>query len=168
MIVMVVALVLGCLLEYFFTRERITEENIKNAEAAAANGEVKAEPKKVTMGQQIKICVKDKFWWMLMIFWFLYQFGGMMKNNDMSFFSQALTGGSSVSSVINTVGAVPTALGMLVVWPLSNKIGTQYRRIPFRWQVRQRPQAPRFELRALLRRSLKAGSNCRLPQQEQD
>ena len=37
MIVMVVALVLGCLLEYFFTRERITEENIKNAEAAAAH-----------------------------------------------------------------------------------------------------------------------------------
>ena len=122
MIVMVVALVLGCLLEYFFTRERITEENIKNAEAAAANGEVKAEPKKVTMGQQIKICVKDKFWWMLMIFWFLYQFGGMMKNNDMSFFSQALTGGATVSSIINTVGAVPTALGMVIVWPLATKL----------------------------------------------
>ena len=122
MIVMVVALVLGCLLEYFFTRERITEENIKNAEAAAANGEVKAEPKKVTMGQQIKICVKDKFWWMLMIFWFLYQFGGMMKNNDMSFFSQALTGGATVSSIINTVGAVPTALGMVIVWPLAAKL----------------------------------------------
>ena len=122
MIVMVVALVVGCLLEYFFTRERITEENIKNAEAAAANGEQKAEVKKVTMSQQIKICMKDKFWWLLMIFWFLYQFGGMMKNNDMSFFSQALTGGSSVSSVINTVGAVPTALGMVIVWPLAAKL----------------------------------------------
>ena len=122
MIVMVAALVLGCLLEYFFTRERITEENIKTAEAAAANGEEKAEVKKVTMGQQIKICMKDKYWWMLMIFWFLYQFGGMMKNNDMSFFSQALTGGNTVSSVINTVGAVPTALGMVIVWPLAMKL----------------------------------------------
>ncbi|MBO4703813.1 MAG: MFS transporter [Bacilli bacterium] len=122
MIVMVAALVLGCLLEYFFTRERITEENIKNAEAASANGEAKAEVKKVTMGQQIKICMKDKYWWMLMIFWFLYQFGGMMKNNDMSFFSQALTNGSTVSSVINTVGAVPTALGMVIVWPLAAKL----------------------------------------------
>ena len=122
MIVMVVALVLGCLLEYFFTRERITEENIKNAEAAAANGEEKAEVKKVTMSQQIKICMKDKYWWMLMIFWFLYQFGGMMKNNDMSFFSQALTGGNTVSSIINTVGAVPTALGMVIVWPLAAKL----------------------------------------------
>ena len=121
MIVMIVALILGCLLEYFFTRERITEENIKNAEAAGGNDD-KAEAKKVSMGQQIKICMKDKFWWMLMIFWFLYQFGGMMKNNDMSFFSQALTEGNSVSSVINTVGAVPTALGMVIVWPLAAKL----------------------------------------------
>lgn len=122
MIVMVAALVIGCLLEYYFTRERITEENIKNAEAAASNGEQKAEAKKVTMGQQIKICMKDKYWWMIMIFWFLYQFGGMMKNNDMSFFSQAWTGGDSVSSVINTVGAIPTALGMVIVWPLAAKL----------------------------------------------
>ena len=121
MIVMIVALILGCLLEYFFTRERITEENIKNAEAVGGNDN-KAEAKKVSMGQQIKICMKDKFWWMLMIFWFLYQFGGMMKNNDMSFFSQALTEGNSVSSVINTVGAVPTALGMVIVWPLAAKL----------------------------------------------
>ena len=124
MIVMVVCLVIGCLLEYYFTRERITEENVKNAEAAAAagNGENKAEAKKVTMGQQIKICMKDKYWWMLMVFWFLYQFGGMMKNNGMSFFSQALTGGNTVSSVINTVGAIPTALGMVIVWPIASKL----------------------------------------------
>ena len=122
MIVMVAALVIGCILEYFFTRERITEENIKNAEAAAANGEAKAEPKKVTLGQQIKICMKDKYWWMLMIFWFLYHFGGMMKNNGMSFFSQALTGGNTVSSIINTVGAVPTAIGMVIVWPIALKL----------------------------------------------
>ena len=120
MIVMIVALIIGCLLEYYFTRERITEENIKNAEAASGNEEATA--KKVSMGQQIKICMKDKYWWMLMIFWFLYQFGGMMKNNDMSFFSQALTGGTAVSSLINTVGAVPTALGMVIVWPLAAKL----------------------------------------------
>ena len=122
MIVMIAALIIGCLLEYFFTRERITEESIKNAEAAAANGEEVKEPKKVTMSQQIKICLKDKYWWMIMIFWFLYQFGGMMKNNDMSFFSDAMTGGFTVSSVINTVGAVPTALGMVIVWPLAAKL----------------------------------------------
>ena len=119
MIVMIAALIIGCLLEYFFTRERITEEQIKNAESAGNSEESKV--KKVTMGQQVKICMKDKYWWMIMIFWFLYQFGGMMKNNDMSFYSQAYTNGVSLSSFINTIGAVPTALGMVVVWPLAAK-----------------------------------------------
>ena len=119
MIVMIAALIVGCLLEYFFTRERITEEQIKNAESKGSEGENQV--KKVTMGQQIKICMKDKYWWMIMVFWFLYQFGGMMKNNDMSFYSQAYTNGVSLSSFINTIGAVPTALGMVVVWPLAAK-----------------------------------------------
>lgn len=122
MIVMLASLVVGCFLEYFFTRERITEENVKTAEAIAARGEEKAAKRKVTMGEQIRICFKDKYWWMLMIFWFLYQFGGQMKNNAMSFFSQAMTGGNTVSSVINTVGAIPTALGMVIVWPIAAKL----------------------------------------------
>ena len=123
MIVMIAALIVGCLLEYYFTRERITEENIKNAEAIAKSSKDEtAGPKKVTMGQQMKVCLKDKYWWMIMAFWFLYQFGGMMKNNDMSFFSQAMTGTNSVSSVINTVGAIPTALGMALVWPIAAKL----------------------------------------------
>ena len=44
-----------------------------------------------------------------------------MKNNDMSFYSIAMTGQSTLSSIINTVGAIPTALGMLIVWPLANR-----------------------------------------------
>ena len=119
MIVMIVALIIGCLLEYFFTRERITEEAIKTAESKGEQDEKGA--KKVTMSQQIKICTKDKYWWMIMVFWFLYQFGGMMKNNSMSFYSQAYTNGVSVSSLINIVGAIPTALGMVIVWPLAAK-----------------------------------------------
>ena len=73
------------------------------------------------MKEQIKVCVKDKYWWLIIVFFFLYQFGGQMKNNDMSFYSQAMTGQSSLSSLINTVGAIPTALGMAIVWPLANK-----------------------------------------------
>lgn len=119
MIVMIVALIIGCLLEYYFTRERITEENVKNNTSSDSSTQKKG----VSMGEQIKICIKDKYWWMIMVFFFLYQFGGQMKNNDMSFYSQAMTsdGGTTLSSLINTVGAIPTALGMLIVWPLANK-----------------------------------------------
>ena len=119
MIIMIACLVVGCLLEYFFTRERITEENVKNA--ANSEGKTK-EVKKTSMGEQVKICVKDKYWWLIIIFFFLYQFGGQMKNNDMSFYSQAMTGENTLSSLINTVGAIPTALGMAIVWPIAAKL----------------------------------------------
>ena len=116
MIIMVVCLVIGCLLEYFFTRERITEEIVEKNQNAGNE-----EAKSISMGEQIKVCVKDKYWWLIIVFFFLYQFGGQMKNNDMSFYSIAMTGQSTLSSIINTVGAIPTALGMIIVWPLANR-----------------------------------------------
>lgn len=120
MIIMIVCLVIGCLLEFYFTRERITEENVKNAVAKEDQDIVKAE--KTSMREQIKICAHDKYWWLIIIFFFLYQFGGQMKNNDLSFYSQAMTGENKLSSTINTVGAIPTALGMLIVWPIAKKL----------------------------------------------
>ena len=36
--------------------------------------------------------------------------------------SQAMTGENKLSSTINTVGAIPTALGMLIVWPIAHKL----------------------------------------------
>lgn len=120
MIIMIVCLVIGCLLEFYFTRERITEENVKNAVAKEDQDIVKAE--KTSMCEQIKICAHDKYWWLIIIFFFLYQFGGQMKNNDLSFYSQAMTGENKLSSTINTVGAIPTALGMLIVWPIAHKL----------------------------------------------
>lgn len=120
MIIMIVCLVIGCLLEFYFTRERITEENVKNAATKEDQDIVKAE--KTSMREQIKICAHDKYWWLIIIFFFLYQFGGQMKNNDLSFYSQAMTGENKLSSTINTVGAIPTALGMLIVWPIAHKL----------------------------------------------
>ena len=53
----------------------------------------------------------------------LYQLGGMLKNNGQNFYSQAWTGKTTLSSLIGTLGAIPTAAGMVVVWPLANKFG---------------------------------------------
>ena len=119
MIIMIVALIAGCLLEYFFTRERITEEEVRIE--AESTGKKKVE--KATMREQIKICTHDKLWWLIIVFFFLYQFGGMMKNNGLSFYSEAMTGQYSLSSFISTVGAIPTAAGVAIVWPIAAKIG---------------------------------------------
>lgn len=121
-IILIACLVVGCLLEYYFTRERITEENVKLAQKET-NEEVEEKAKKIPVSEQIKICVHDKYWWFIIIFFFLYQLGGMLKNNDLSFFSQAFVGDLSLQGTINIVGAIPTALGMVVIWPLANKYG---------------------------------------------
>lgn len=124
MIIMIVLLVIGCLFEYYFTRERITEESF----AIQVNEDIKTakEEKKTSMFEQVKICVHDKYWWLIILFFFFYQFGGQLKNSDASWYAQAFSNnGSDISlaGYISIAGSIPTALGMVVIWPLANRFG---------------------------------------------
>ena len=124
-IALVVITAIGALIEYYFTRERVTEETLSSKVSLV---------KKVgpTFKEQAKICFKDKFWWLIIVFFFLYQLGGMMKNVSQLYYCAAnfadngaygLDVGGTFSGTIGIVGAIPTALGMVLAWPLSNKIG---------------------------------------------
>lgn len=124
-IALVVVTALGALVEYYFTRERVTEETLKSG----VTTEKKSGP---SFKEQAKICVKDKFWWLVIVFFFLYQLGGMMKNVSQLYYCAAnftngngygLDVGGTFSGTIGIVGAIPTAAGMVIAWPLSNKIG---------------------------------------------
>lgn len=124
-IALMVITAVGVLIEYFFTRERVTEESFANAIVEKK----KAEP----LSRQVKVCFKDKFWWIMIVFFFLYQLGGMLKNVSQLYFCSAMfpdeSGaystaiGGSFSGTLAIIGAIPTALGMVIAWPLSNKIG---------------------------------------------
>ncbi|MBE7087145.1 MAG: MFS transporter [Clostridiales bacterium] len=122
-IALMVLTAIGTIVEYFFTRERITEESFSVA--------VKEEkPKTVSIKQQAKACFKDKFWIMIIVFFFLYQLGGLLKNVSQTYFCAALftennstVDGGVFQGTLSIIGAIPTTLGMLVAWPLSNKIG---------------------------------------------
>ena len=129
-IALMVITALGVLIEYFFTRERVTEESF-------ASGVV--EQKKATpLSKQAKACFKDKFWWIIIIFFFLYQLGGMLKNVSQLYFCSAMfplqdpdtlewvystANGGTFHGTLSIIGAIPTAAGMVIAWPLSNKIG---------------------------------------------
>lgn len=117
-IILMILTAVGVLTEYFFTRERVTEESF-------ASGDDPTVKKAVPISQQAKICFKDKFWWIMIVFFFLYQFGGMMKNVSQIYFCQSMWGSdyNNMQGTLSIIGAVPTALGMLIAWPLSNKIG---------------------------------------------
>lgn len=116
MIVLIVTLVIGVVLEFLFTRERITEEEF-------TRGDTKTETKKIPMSKQIAVCLHDKYWWMVMVFFLLYQLGGMMKNNSATYFSTAWFGDSSMAGLISIIGAIPTAAGMVIVGIFATKYG---------------------------------------------
>lgn len=116
-VALMVITAVGVLIEYFFTRERVTEESF-------ANGIVeqkKAEP----ISKQAKVCFKDKLRWIIIIFFFLYQLGGMLKNVSQLYFCTAqfkgiinettglegysTTIGGSFSGTLAIIGAIPGA-----------------------------------------------------------
>ena len=116
----------GALIEYFFTRERVTEETMNRGEDSAP---VKALP----LGKQAKICFGDKFWVIMMVFFFCYQLGGMTKNVSQLYFCQAMfpnsegiytiANGGTISGLLAIIGAIPTAIGMVAAPILAGKIG---------------------------------------------
>ena len=122
---------LGCLVQYYFTRERVTEETmaqeaIKQQDKA---GEQKAAPA-LSMGKQAKALFSDKFFIVVIVFYFLYQMAGGIKNGSMQSFTLALGNSWGIEaswamSILGIVGAVPMAVAILFVAPLCNKFGKQ-------------------------------------------
>ena len=114
---------IGTLIEYFFTRERVTEEAGDAAETKVA----------LPVKEQTRICFKDKYWIIMMVFFFLYQFGGMIKNISQNYFCTAMFAdaqgnytvayGGQLQCTLAIIGAIPTAVGMVIALPLANKIG---------------------------------------------
>lgn len=122
--------VVGTLIEYFFTRERITEETMGKESAAKPS---------LSTAEQWKICSKDKFWIIMMVFFFLYQFGGMIKNVSINYYCTSMfkdaaglytnEWGGNRQGLLSTIGAVPTAVGMVIALPLANILGSKSKAI---------------------------------------
>lgn len=120
---------LGCLVQYYFTRERVTEETMAQEAIKQQGGEQKAAPA-LSMGKQAKALFSDKFFIVVIIFYFLYQMAGGIKNGSMLSFTQALGDTwnfdpNFAMSILGVVGAVPMAVAILFVAPLCNKFGKQ-------------------------------------------
>lgn len=118
---------IGTIIEYYFTRERITEESF-----SLQQGDGAEQKKAAPLSKQAKVCLKDKYWWIIICFFFLYQLGGMLKNCSQIYYCQSwfpingeysAANGGTFQGTLSIIGAIPTAVGMLLVWPLANKIG---------------------------------------------
>lgn len=110
------------LFEYYFTRERVTEENMKL--------DIKEE--KLSMMKQLKACVSNQYWWIIILYFLLFQLGGLIKNGSMSYYCrwmfEGITDEASAGVAMGTlglIGGLPTAIGMVLAWPIANKLGKQ-------------------------------------------
>lgn len=114
----------GIILEYFFTRERITEE------AIALN----LKEEKIPMKKHIEVCTKDKYWILVLLFILIFQFGQLCKNGSMSFYSRWMFdsvvnsadpegASAALMSTLGLVGGLPSVIGMFIAWPIANKLG---------------------------------------------
>ena len=130
-IALIIITLIGVMIEYFFTRERITEESMGTGER-----ETKAA---LPMGQQAAICLRDRYWVIMMVFFFLYQFGGMIKNVSQNYFCTAMFAdsmgnytvayGGQLQGILAIIGAVPTAVGMVISLPLANLLKSKSKAI---------------------------------------
>lgn len=121
----------GCILEYFFTRERITEEDMVETDAGVNKAETTGTPSTL---QQLKGAASDSYWWIIIIFYMLYQMGVMFKGGYVfnifchEFFQEVHIFGMTLSadmaqSVLALISGIPLAAGMLFIWPLANRFG---------------------------------------------
>ena len=123
-IIFAVITAFGIILEYFFTRERITEETMGLSKTA----------KEIPMRKHVSVCTHDKYWWMVILFVLFFQLGQLVKNTSMSFyvrwmFDSVLTAADperasgTLMGTLGLIGGLPAAVGMVIVWPLASRIG---------------------------------------------
>lgn len=108
------------LLEYYFTKERVTEEAINDS------GENRTEV--VPMSKQIKACFTDRYWLLIMGFIVIYNIYNILQTNSMLYFcnwvlSNSVDGGTGLQVLVNAIGQAPLGLGIVILWPLVHKFG---------------------------------------------
>lgn len=136
----VLAVIVGVLslvttvLQFYFTRERVTEEEINQPK-------IQSEEAKLPLGKQFKAVSKDHFWWIILIFFLIFETSGQFLNNAFDPFCQNSIdnsiwinmhlvetpeqAGNLTMSALGIIGAVPMALAGVIAWPLLKKFNKQ-------------------------------------------
>lgn len=107
----------GAILQYYFTKERVSED------AAAGHEEV------VSLGQQIKTCFSDKYWLYYFAILFFYQFSQNIYSVAINFYANYVMGSyndGSTLTILNVVGQFPLGVGVFLLWPLARKFGKRW------------------------------------------
>lgn len=102
------------LMEYFFTKERVTLENSE------------AEEETVPFAKQLKAIFTDKFMLIIYAYFLIYTMGTSIKNLSLVYFCNYVLGTYNdgiTQTLISVIGGIPMGIGIFAVWPLAKRFG---------------------------------------------
>ena len=102
------------LLEYFFTKERVTLEI----------QEEKTET--IPLIRQIKTIFCDKYMVIIYVYFLIYTLGSSIKNISLPYFCNYVLGTYNdgiTQTLLSVIGGVPMGIGIFAVWPLAKRFG---------------------------------------------
>ena len=103
------------LLEYYFTKERVTLED-----ADTPNEE------KTPYKLLLKAIFKDRYMVLILLYFLIYTVGSQFKNLGLVYFCNYVLGtynDGTTQTLISVVGGISMGIGIFAVWPLAKKFG---------------------------------------------
>ncbi len=107
------------LLEYYFTKERVTEEHVSEEQDDK-------EGRKLPFLTQLKIVFTDKYMILMFVYFFIYTLGSSLKNIGLVYYCNYVLGTYNdgiTQTMISVIGGIPMGIGIFAVWPLAKKFG---------------------------------------------
>jgi len=102
------------LLEYFFTKERITLEQGDE------------QPKEVSFRTQIKVVLTDRYMLIMLGYFLIYSCGAAFKNLGLVYYCNYVLGtynDGTTQTLVSVVGGIPMGIGVFAIWPLAKRFG---------------------------------------------
>ncbi len=102
------------LMEYYFTKERVTEET--------ADAPVEAKP----IREQLQAVLHDPFWLLIIAYYVVSSIGTCFKNASLVYYCNYVLGTYNdgiTQTLVSVIGGVPMGIGIFAVWPLAKKFG---------------------------------------------
>ena len=102
------------LLEYYFTKERVTEELGNQKE------------NKISFLTQLKIVLTDKYMLIIFVYFLITTVGVSLKNLGLVYYCNWVLGKYNdgvTQMLVSVIGGIPMGIGIFAVWPLAKKFG---------------------------------------------
>ena len=114
----VVAVISFCfvVVQYYYTRERVTEENMR----------LNIAEEKIPFSKQFKALFTNKFWILTVLMFFIFQFVGSMQNFSMVYYCNWVLGtyqDGTTQTLLGLITGIPMTVGVVFVGPLAKKFG---------------------------------------------